>query len=407
MKWLMADLANPLASRLAGQLQLSDDMPSALVYDLAQLEARATELKTALPEFHHCLALKAAPYAALLKRFGSWGFGFEAASLTEGLVAHHACPGATVLFDSPAKTRTEIARAEALGWVLSVNSLDELSRVQAPCSLRINTKTGPGSIAHTSVADARSRFGEPYDELPDAVLGALLRDPRCAGWHAHIGSQGCTIEQLVLSARRLVDIALRSEHTRWINLGGGLPAEGSYADYAHALRRAVPELFTGRWTVYTEMGRSLLAACAHAYSRVEYAQRGVATIHLGADFLLRRVYRPEDWAYPMRTLDASLRPLQGEATTQTIAGPLCFAGDVLGTIEAPPLAEGHVIEIGLAGAYSTSMWSRHCSRRMPPVFGLTETGRLIIISTGESEEDVLHLWRASPETASAPTGDPD
>ncbi len=387
----MADHAD-LASRLAGQLQLSDDMPSALVYDLAKLEARAAELKTALPEFHHCLALKAAPYAGLLKRFATWGFGFEAASLTEGLVAHQACPGATVLFDSPAKTRTEIARAEALGWVLSVNSLDELDRVHAPCSLRINTKTGAGSIAHTSVADARSRFGEPCDELPEAVL----RDPRCAGWHAHIGSQGCTIEQLVLSARRLADIALKSDHTRWINLGGGLPAEGSYADYAQALRRTVPELFDGRWTVYTEMGRSLLAACAHAYSRVEYARRGVATIHLGADFLLRRVYRPEDWAYPMRALDESLQPLKGAPTSQTIAGPLCFAGDVLGTIEAPPIAEGHVIEIGLAGAYTTSMWSRHCSRRMPPVFGLTETGQLIIISAGESEDDVVDLWRSPP-----------
>ncbi len=390
-------MVDDLAARLSGRLVLDDAQPAALVYDLTQVQARAQALQGALPEFTHCLALKAAPYAALLRRFAAWGFGFEAASLTEGLVAHQAAPGAVVLFDSPAKTRSEIARAEAMGWVLSANSLDELARVSRPCSLRINPLTGAGRIAHTSVADARSRFGEPFDALP----AALADDPRCAGWHAHIGSQGCSIEQLVLAARRLVDVALCHPHTRWLNLGGGLPAQGGFGDYAAALRQAVPELFEGRWTVYTEMGRSLLASTARAYSRVEYARRGVATIHLGADFLLRRVYRPEDWAYPMRVLDARFEPpgaASGECIEQTIAGPLCFAGDVLGTVQAPPIREGDIVEIDQVGAYSISMWSRHCSRPMPPVYGLDEAGALVLLSAGESEADVLRLW-AEPDPA--------
>jgi diaminopimelate decarboxylase len=387
MSWPMADQVDrvDMAERLSGRLLLDDDVPAALVYDLAQLEARALSLKATLPEFQHCLALKAAPYAALLQRFGAWGFGFEAASLPEGLVAQQACPDAVILFDSPAKTRTEIAQAEARGWIISANSLAELSRVSAPCSLRVNTKTGAGSIQHTSVADAHSRFGEPYDDLP--------ADLACEGWHAHIGSQGCSLAQLVLSARRLADVALRHPQTRWINLGGGIPAQGSYETYANALREAVPELFDGRWTVYTEMGRSLLAESARAYSRVEYATNGVATIHLGADFLLRRVYRPEDWYYPMRALSPDLRPLQGAAHQQSIAGPLCFAGDVLGGLSAPLIAEGDVIEIDMVGAYSASMWSRHCSRRMPPVFGLTGSGEMVVISHGETDADILHLWR--------------
>jgi diaminopimelate decarboxylase len=386
-----------LAERLDGRLQLDDEQPSAIVYDLVAVEARAQSLQAALPGFQHCLALKAAPYAALLQRYAAWGFGFEAASFPEGLIAHQACPAAPLLFDSPAKTRSEIARAEALGWILSANSLAELARTRAPCSLRINTRTGPGRILQTSVAAAGSRFGEDWETLPPGLA--------CAGWHAHIGSQGCSIEQLALSARRLVDLALRHPQTRWINLGGGLPAvpdRGSYAAYAQALREMAPELFEGRWTVYTEMGRSLLADTARAYSRVEYAVRGVATIHLGADFLLRRVYRPQDWDYPMRALDSHFRPRCGPTLTQTIAGPLCFAGDVLGTVEAAAIEEGDTVEIGLAGAYTASMWSRHCSRRMPPVYGLDATGALLRLSTGESEADLLRLWRPpEPEAARA------
>lgn len=376
-----------LAPRLAGRLHLDDHRPSAVVYDLGWLEDRATALQQALPEFHHCLALKAAPYEALLKRFGAWGFGFEAASLQEGLVAQRACPGALILFDSPAKTRTEIAQAEALGWRLSANSLAELARFEQPGSLRLNTKTGPGLIAHTSVADVHSRFGEPHDALPP--------DLACEGWHAHIGSQGCSLDQWVLSARRLVDVALRHPRTRWVNLGGGVPAQGCYADHAQALRAAVPELFTGRWTVYTEMGRSLLADAAKAYSRVEYCRDRVATIHLGADFLLRRVYRPQDWHHPMRALSPAFAPLPGPPSAHTIAGPLCFAGDVLGEVMSPAMAEGDLVEIGMVGAYTMSMWSRHCSRRMPPVWGLArEGGALLPLSQGECDDDVLRLWRA-------------
>ena len=141
-------------------------------------------------------------------------------------------------------------------------------------------------------------------------------------------------------------------------------------------------------------GRSLLAASARAYSRVEYICRDVATIHLGADFLLRRVYRPDDWDYPLAALDPHFRPRTGASRTQVIAGPLCFAGDLLGSIDAPAIQEGDIIEIGLAGAYSASMWSRHCSRRMPPVYGIDATGQLQPLSAGETDADLLSLWRA-------------
>ena len=376
-----------IAGRLAGQLVLDDEQPAALVYDLDRVAARARALQDALPEFHHCLALKSAPYAGLLRRFGAWGFGFEAASRTEGLVARQACPQATILFDSPAKTRREIAQAQADGWLLSANSFDELARVHAPCSLRVNTLAGAGTIAQTSVAQVGSRFGEAWDTLP--------ADLHCAGWHAHVGSQGISLEQLVLSAQRLVHLAQRRPGTQWLNLGGGLPVGADFGAYAQALRAGVPALFEGRWRVYTEMGRSLLADTASAFSRVEYVQRDTVTQHLGADFLLRRVYRPQDWHYPMRALGsdfATVPSTRGATRRHTVAGPLCFAGDLLGALDSPPLCEGDLIEITQVGAYATSMWSRHCSRPMPPVYGL-EGNALVLISSGESERDILDLWR--------------
>ena len=375
-----------LSTRLASRLHLDDDQPCAVVYDLQALSQRAQALRQAMPDFVHCLALKAAPLSALVERFADWGFGFEAASFSEGWSAHRCRPDVPLLFDSPAKTRSEIERAQALGWILSVNSLAELERVSQPCSLRINTLTGAGHIAHTSVAHRGSRFGLPHDALPEQL--------KVAGLHAHIGSQGCSLEQLVCSARRLVDLAKDMPSVSWLNIGGGLPAHGDFAEYGQALRHAVPELFERRWRVYTEMGRSLLATTARAYSRVEYVSADIATIHLGADFLLRRVYRPQDWDYPMRALDANWQARVGPTRDQTIAGPLCFAGDVLGTLKAPAIESGDIIEIADVGAYTLSMWSRHCSRPMPAVWGLEADDRLVLLSAGERDSDIAKLWQA-------------
>lgn len=380
----MADLFSLPSAQLASLLRLDDAQPSWLVYDLDALDRRASELQSALPGFEHCFALKAAPFKPLIELLAARGFGFEAASFPEALVAFEAAPSALILFDSPAKTRSEIERAEALGWTLSANSFAELARTSRPCSIRVNTQVGSGSISMTSVAGASSRFGEPFDQIP--------LDLPVAGLHAHVGSAGMSLDQMALSAARLVELASRMPQVQWINIGGGVPADGSYLAYARALRSAAPELFSGRWRVLTEMGRSLCAQSARAFTRVEYVKDQVATVHLGADFLLRRVYRPQDWSYPMRFLSPDFTAKSGPSSSWSVAGPLCFAGDLLGSIDTPAPQEGDLLEISGVGAYSLSMWSRHCSRRMPPVLGARSDGSFQWISRGETDSDLSRLW---------------
>ncbi len=179
----------------------------------------------------------------------------------------------------------------------------------------------------------------------------------------------------------------------WLNLGGGLGMADVYANYHEVLREYAAEIFSGRWRIYTEFGRSLLAENARAYARVEYVNGMVATIHFGADLLLRRVYRPQDWSYPMRVLNPDFTVKQGTLTQQTIAGPLCFAGDLLGEIEAPRIEEGDIVEIQHIGAYTLSMWSRHCSRAKPAVLGLHRHGAIEILCERERHEDIVRQWQ--------------
>jgi diaminopimelate decarboxylase len=147
----------------------------------------------------------------------------------------------------------------------------------------------------------------------------------------------------------------------------------------------------------TEFGRAIHANCGLAVSRVEYvkpAQR-LAVIHLGADFLLRPVYRPEDWKHEFFVLDANGLPKSGAASPVTIAGPLCFSGDVVARdIPLPPIEPGDWIVIRDVGAYTLSMWSRHCSRGIPAVIGYDpqSSGSLRVLRHAETPADVVRFW---------------
>lgn len=67
---------------------------------------------------------------------------------------------------------------------------------------------GAGKIAMSSTAGRSSKFGLlMVDEFEGMVLELFKKNPWLQGLHQHIGSQGILLEQLVLGAERLVDLA--------------------------------------------------------------------------------------------------------------------------------------------------------------------------------------------------------
>lgn len=395
--------------------------PAVIVHDLGRMRGRIAALQAAFPAGTlHALSIKANPLVEVLRSAVAAGAGLEAASIEEVHLALAAgCPPGQVVYDGPAKTVGELAEALALGVRINADNLAELGRVaallaggspRAPIGLRINPQVGAGSIALTSVADRGSRFGVPAAEEP-AIVAAFARHGWLRGLHAHVGSQGCPIDQLAAGARVLdglrarIDAALGPGRVAVVDIGGGLPAAyraderaPDIAAHAAALRSAAPGLWTGALQVVTEFGRWVQASCGAAVSEVEVVKDEGATVtavlHLGADFLLRRVYQPEVWHHEFAVLGPDGAPKQGPLRPTTLAGPLCFAGDVLArALPLPPVAPGDRVVIRDVGAYTLSMWSRYCSRAMPPVLGL-EGGALRVLRARETAAEVVAFWSA-------------
>ncbi len=326
----------------------------------------------------HAVACKAVPLLPLLRFYAEAGAGCEVASPGELELALSAgFRPETIVFDSPAKTMSELRRALALGISVNADSWEELARLDelvddrttSVIGVRINPQSGVGAIGAMSTATQTSKFGIGIADpgARDALIEAYLARPWLTQIHVHSGSQGITLDQAAAGIAAAVDLA-REVNTRAgarqvtrIDIGGGLPVNftsdevtPTFAAYREVLDVVVPAL--NEFDIVTEFGRSLLAKAGTILTRVETAKttggRHIAMTHAGVQVATRTAYAPADWPLRILPFDADGAPKRAEAVPTDVAGPACFAGDLLAeNRELPRLDVGDLVAVPDTGAY--------------------------------------------------------
>ncbi|MFH9264777.1 diaminopimelate decarboxylase [Streptomyces sp. NPDC017546] len=369
----------------------------------------------ATPGVLHTFAAKACSLVPVLRLLAECGMGCEVASPGELRLAVEAGFAASrIVLDSPAKTREEIRLALALGVAVNADSLDELRRVDAlrdpgtesVLGLRVNPQVGGGSIGPMSTATDTSKFGVALRDpgAREAIVGAFRERPWLTRLHAHVGSQGCPLELIAAGVAQTYELAeeinatLGVRQVTSLDIGGGLPVNftdetvhPTYADYVAALTAAAPGLFSGRYSLVTEFGRSLLAKNGFIGARVEYTKdaggRRIALTHAGAQTATRTVLMPDAWPLRIGAFGPDGTPKGGPPLAQDIAGPCCFAGDVVAYArELPELAEDDLVVLYDTGAYYFSTPWAYNSLPRPAVYGF-RTGARPADGSGKGRSD--------------------
>ncbi len=139
----------------------------------------------------------------------------------------------------------------------------------------------------------------------------------------------------------------------------------------------MPGLFGGRYGIVTEFGRSLLAKHGTILARVEYAKtaggRPIAVTHAGAQVATRTVFVPSAWPIRVAALDPWGRPKEGDPVVQDVAGPCCFAGDIVAEARPLPLLEqGDLVALLDTGAYYFSNHFSYNALPRPAVHGFAD-----------------------------------
>ncbi len=420
---ITAEEMSQVFSRALQHKLIQEEDTAVIFYDLSRLTARINNLVDVFPKSAlHAIAVKTNPLTAILKKINALGVGLEVASFPELRLAENAgFSPAKIVFDSPAKTRSELEYALKRGIYLNADSFQELDRIaqlqakqlsNSVIGIRINPQVGTGHIESMSVGGEYSKFGVPLQPNRQRLIDAFLKYDWLKGVHLHIGSQGCAPQLLVNGIRTVLNFVneineglqryQQNRRVEIIDIGGGLPVS-YYKDepaitmqaYQRLIQVSCPALFEGDFKIITEFGRSIYGNVGWVASRVEYVKesehKSTALIHVGADLFLRECYNPNDWHHDISLVDQSGRLKQVDEKDYAIAGPLCFGGDMLEkNLRLPNIETGDYVFIHDSGANTLSLWSRHNSRQVPKVIGYYENG--VQFEILKEREDVDKLW---------------
>lgn len=412
------------------------DAPVAQFYDLDLWDYHLNNCKESFGDtFHHRMAIKSNSITYNVNHASKvHGFGTECASIGEVQHSILRCkvPKDRVVFDSPCKTKVELEFALKEQIHLNMDNFEEYHRAvdiigdgtqfkTGIVGLRVNPLVGAGEIAALSVSTKYSKFGIPVTEK-EGILKCFQASPWLNSVHVHVGSGGMGVKILTAGIKVAVNLAqeinelVGQKQVTAIDVGGGLPANyksdewasekvPTFKEYADHLRKEIPALFSGEFQVYTEFGQSLNAKCGFLASRIEWrkgsAEKPINIIHFGADCCVRQVYTKDH----VRRLEAyrtdgSKFAENGIMLEQDVGGPLCFQGDFVGKdIKLPEeLTSGDLIVLKEGGANTLSLFSRHCSRLCPPVYGYRwerygeSVKNIIQLKPRETIEELSNFW---------------
>lgn len=372
-----------IAGRTAEEwVEAAGDTPL-FVYDMAVVRARIARFRLAMPDevsLHY--AVKANPYAPLLKSIVGLVDGFDLASAGELAMAIAA--GADpdhVSMAGPGKRYDELEAAIAARITLNLESEGEADRALAIADRlgivpRLAVRVNPDFEIKGSgmrMGGGAKPFGIDAERVPALVRRLVASGADWRGFHIFAGSQALDAEAIIAAQAETVALAAaladESGHRPpLVNLGGGfgipyfagdapLDIESVGAALAESLRSRPDVLRDSRFAI--ELGRWLVGEAGVYLTRIIDRKQSHGELFLIVDGGLHHqlaasgnfgtVVRRN---YPVAIASQfGLSPCE----TVTIVGCLCSPLDRLADKVALPHAEsGELVAIFMAGAYGAT-----------------------------------------------------
>jgi len=378
------------------------------VYSHGALERAYKELDEAFSGLDHmvCYAVKANGNLAVLRALASFGSGADIVSGGELYRAMRAgFDPKKVVFAGVGKTEDELVAGLGerilLFNVESGSELEHLERFaarhgkRARVSLRVNPDVDPETHAHISTGHGESKFGIPVDEalaLAERIME--YRNVDLIGVHQHIGSQLLKLtpyaESVEKSAQLVEELKRRGFDIKYFNIGGGLGIR--YKDEEAPTPRELvdairPALEATGAKILCEMGRYIAGNAGVLLTRVVYRKKSANKGFLVADAGMNDLLRPS--LYGAYHEVRSVKDGAAATVPTDLVGPVCESGDYLARDrELPDAAEGDLLALMGAGAYSFSMASNYNSRPRPAEV-LVRGDRWAVVRERESYADLI------------------
>jgi diaminopimelate decarboxylase len=330
--------------------------------------------------------VKANPSLAVMELIAAAGVAADCASLPEiNLALFCGIPYPKIVYNSPHQDLKICLMLLKNGATVvlddwhAIGQLESMLAGSVPAGsiwLRVNPLERPsystatdnqGMMSHGSFS---SKFG-----LPEETLGALFAKTRLkiSGLHVHVGTQMDNLESFkkgLSSLYRIAEMARKHGHEiQAIDIGGGLGIAFTDADKFPSIQEwadALNAIKDEQYEHYAEPGHALVGNAIGLMTQIQTIKesRGKkwAVCDVGTDQLAKITLLK--WPHKVFAHSGQYLPMSGK---DVLAGPMCFAGDVL--LHETDLAEtsiGDPLLVTNAGAYTYSLSNSFNGRTAPP-----------------------------------------
>ena len=357
-------------------------------------------------------AIKANNNLAVLQHLRELGSGAVLVSGNELRIALAAGfdPERTVL-NGNGKTLPELVFAAQHGVMINIDSEFDLNHIQQAAGaaersvnalIRINPDVDPQVHHYVSTGIKNSKFGIRNDRL-DWFLKRIRDDSRInlAGVHCHLGS---TIKKTSIfrdATELMMDfigiIREQGFDLKYLNIGGGLGIDyertGEEIPSPVNLINSIRDLLTSDIALIIEPGRSIIGNTAVFVNRVVGVKTNGNKHFIVTDGSMAELIRPS--LYDTYQHIDFIEPVEADAETYDIVGPVCESADFLGKdrqLHTPH--EGAGLVVYDAGAYCYAMSSNYNLKMRPPEY-LVDGERLVEIRRAETLDDYMRLFNAT------------
>lgn len=290
----------------------------------------------------------------------------------------------------------------------SVSQLKRLAKLIDPngckISFRVNPMVGAGHHEHCITGGVMSKFGIMDSEAVEVYNLAKDLGFNPVGMHSHIGSGILDPEPFKLAIESTMDIAGKVHNEteidfEFLDFGGGIgipyTPEEKKLDIDHFAKENVSlflekldEYNMDKPTMYLEPGRYLVGNSTYLLTTVNTIKESYRKF-IGIDAGFNTLLRPamyDSYHHILLANDVNAKTTQ----KADIAGNVCESGDLFARDRPiPDIAEGDILAILNAGAYSFSMSSQYNSRPRPAEI-LVNNKKTEIIREAETYDDLFN-----------------
>jgi diaminopimelate decarboxylase len=387
------------------------------VYDKATILQRCKSLTEAVtfPKKKLLFAMKANSNQAVVKTILGAGFGVDCVSLGEiqfvlKLGAERVLYTNNNVADAEFNAVVKLSKDTGKIWI-NCDSLQRLGDLPegSACFVRINGPVGGGHHDHVITCGPDSKFGIPWEQVPDILKVAEQRKLKIVGVHQHIGSGIREVEKFGDAMEVLLTVLRKYElpDLEYVNFGGGIgvpyrPSEkhidlktfGSMlsSKFAAFCKEAGRDL-----TLMLEPGRFPVAEAGYLVVKVNtLKQTPYNKTFVGVDSGFNHLVRPT--MYGSYHHITNLSNPNGAPKQYYVAGNICESGDIFtradgddnhaASRELPEVRRGDLLAIHNAGAYGFCMASEYNMRPRPAEF-LLDNGEAVLARKAKTIDDIV------------------